>query len=179
MVGSAFASHEVVSGGEVDIEFLFYIGEGSGADGISLTMLDIGRDVRTLGGTGCGIGYGGDAACTAGPALPGWSIEVDTWYNGGVDPTTLDHVAFTFDGDVDAYAAWAELPEMEDTGWHSMVVQVSAPHVYVSIDGVAYIDDDIPGYYDFEGWVGFTASTGGATNMHLIDALTVVDHLCE
>ena len=30
-----------------------------------------------------------------------WSIEVDTYYNGGYDPTDEDHVMFTFDGDVD------------------------------------------------------------------------------
>ena len=31
-------------------------------------------------------GYGGDASCTAGPAS-GWSIEVDTYFNSGQDPT--------------------------------------------------------------------------------------------
>ena len=29
------------------------------------------------------------------------NIEVDTYFNDGQDPTPLDHLMFTFDGDVD------------------------------------------------------------------------------
>ncbi len=178
VVGTAFATDTLVSGGNVQIRFLFYIGDGTGADGISLTTLDADRMSTFLGGTGCGIGYGGDAPCTSGPALPGWSIEVDTYYNADADPTEADHLAFTFDGDVDNPAAWAELPEMEDTGWHEMVVEVVAPHVTVSVDGVVYIDQDLSGWFGFPGYVGFTAGTGGQTNQHLIDALEVTESVC-
>ena len=34
-----------------------------------------------------------------------------------------------FDGDVDGAVHWAALPEIEDTGWHSMRVVVTDPHV--------------------------------------------------
>jgi hypothetical protein len=179
VVGSAFATDSVVSGGNVEIRFSFYIGDGSGADGISLTALDADRMTGLLGGSGCGIGYGGDASCTAGPALPGWSIEVDTYYNSEVDPTASDHVMFTFDGDVDNVLLWAELPEMEDTGWHEMVVTVSDPNVRVEIDGVAYLDDAVSGYFGFPAYVGFTAGTGGQTNRHLIDSLEVTESVCD
>jgi len=179
VVGTAFSTSTTIDGGSVEIEFLFYIGDGTGADGISLTALDVDRMTDFIGGDGCGIGYGGDANCTDGPPLPGWSIEVDTYYNGGHDPTYADHVAFTFDGDVDAPLAWAELPEMEDTGWHQMRVVVTDPHVLVEIDGIPYIDEDIPGYYGFSSYVGFTAGTGGATNTHLIDSLVVTELVCE
>ena len=179
VVGSAFSTATPISGSHVEIDFLFYIGDGSGADGISLTAIDIDRMTDFLGGDGCGIGYGGDANCTDGPALPGWSIEVDTYFNSGHDPTPSDHVAFTFDGDVDAPLVWAELPEMEDTGWHQMRVVVNAPHVLVEIDGVAYIDEDIPGYYNFSSYIGFTAGTGNATNYHLIDSLVVTELVCQ
>jgi hypothetical protein len=178
-VGTAFETSSPVNGDNVELDFLFYIGDGTGADGLSVTALDVDRMTTFLGGTGCGIGYGGDAACTLGPALPGWSIEVDTYYNPEADRDENDHVAFTFDGDVDGYRAYAELPEMEDTGWHHMVVRVLAPHVTVSIDGVDYIDQDIPGYYTFPAYVGFTAGTGGETNDHLIDALQVTDYACD
>lgn len=178
-VGSAFETSAPVNGDNVEIDFLFYMGDGTGADGISLTALDTTRMTTYLGGTGCGIGYGGDAGCTAGPALPGWSIEIDSYYNGGYDPTEDDHVAFTFDGDVDGPAAWAALPEMEDTGWHRMVVRVLAPRVTVTVDGVTYIDQDVSGTFAFPAYVGFTAGTGGETNAHLIDALQVTDYACD
>lgn len=179
LVGSAFATDSLVSGDAVEIRFSFFIGEGTGADGISLTALDTDRMTGFLGGTGCGIGYGGDAPCTTGPALPGWSIEVDTYYNSDADPTDADHVMFTFDGDVDGGEAWATLPEMEDTGWHELVVEVNAPHVRVDIDGVTYIDDDLSGHFAFPAYVGFTAGTGGQTNRHLINTLEVTESVCE
>jgi hypothetical protein len=179
VVGTAFNTGLVVSGDQVEIAFAFRIGGGTGADGISLTALDTTRQTTFLGGTGCGIGYGGDAPCTAGPALPGWSIEVDTWYNADADPTEADHLSFHFDGDVDDPAVWVALPEMEDTGWHDMVVSVTSPRVRVEIDGVVYVDQDLGGHFAFPAWVGFTAGTGGATNEHLIDALTVTELRCE
>jgi hypothetical protein len=177
-VGTAFETSAPVNADNVDIAFYVYIGGGTGADGISLTALDVARATTFLGGTGCGIGYGGSADCTAGPALPGWTLEIDTYENGGVDPTADDHLAFTFDGDVDAYQAWASLPEMEDTGWHYVEVSVVAPHLRVAVDGTVYLDQDIPGFYAFSAWVGFTAGTGGETNEHRIDELTVTDYSC-
>lgn len=178
VVGTAFSTGQEVPGGQVEIEFSFYIGDGTGADGISLTALDVDRMTTFLGGDGCGIGYGGDAPCTPGPALPGWSVEVDTYFNDGYDPTASDHVMFTFDGDVDSPQVWAELPEMEDTGWHTMRVLVREPYVLVEIDGVAYIDQDIVGFYGFDAYVGFTAGTGDFTNSHLIDGLVVTEQTC-
>ena len=179
-VGSAFATDTEVSGASVQIRFSFYIGDGTGADGISLTALDTERMSGFLGGTGCGIGYGDDGAdCTDGPALPGWSIEVDTYYNEGQDPTEEDHLMFTFDGALDSSLVWVPLPEMEDTGWHELEVLVEAPRVIVRIDGISYIDQDIEGNFDFPAYVGFTAATGGLTNAHLIRSLEVTDYACE
>ena len=179
LVGSAFQTANPVTGDAVSIRFQFFIGNGTGADGLSLTALDTSRMSGYLGGTGCGIGYGGDASCTAGPALPGWSIEIDTYFNGSVDPTDQDHLTFVFDGDVDDPAAWAALPEMEDTGWHNMEVTVAAPRVTVAVDSVVYIDQDLSGNFAFPAYVGFTAGTGGLTNEHLIDALEVEGFVCE
>jgi len=178
-VGSAFATQETVYGGELDIEFLFYVGDGTGADGFSLTMLDASRSTATLGGTGCGMGYGGDSACTDGPALPGWTVEIDTYYNEGHDPTEEDHIAFVLDGQVDNPEAWVAAPELEDTGWHFMRVVVEAPNVQVYIDGTEYLDIYVAGNFAFDGWVGFTAGTGDITNKHLIYDLTVTESRCE
>jgi len=182
-VGSAFETGHIVNGGAVEIEFMFYIGGGSGADGISLTALDTDRyDGNFLGGTGCGIGFGGGLPCTPGPALPGWSIEVDTHYNNdpeGLEPTTSDHIAFYFDGNLASIQAWAALPPLEDTGWHSMRVVVEEPHLLVQIDGLDVIDTELAGLFDFNAWLGFTAGTGGYDNYHLVDSLQVTEAACE
>jgi hypothetical protein len=178
VVGTAFQTGTSVTGDNVEIALNFWIGGGSGADGLSLTALDSSRATTFLGGTGCGLGYGGDAVCTAGPALPGWSLEVDTYFNDGQDPTSQDHLAFTFDGDVDDPAVWVALPEIEDNGWHTMTVSVAAPRLVVTIDGTDWIDEDVAGFTAFPAWVGFTAGTGSLTNSHLIDSLEVIEYAC-
>ena len=170
-VGTAFQTASTASSDNIQIEFSFYVSGGSGADGISLTALDQSRMSGFLGGAGGGIGYYG---------LPGWSIEVDTWYNGEHnDPTPDDHVSVHIDGNVNSYQAWAALPEMEDGAWHTMAVSVTGTWMTVDIDGVRYIDQSVPALAAFPAYVGFTAATGGATNYHLIDALVVEEFVCE
>jgi hypothetical protein len=168
--GTAFQTASTVPANNVVISFSFFVSGGSGADGISLTALDSSRMGGFVGTAGGGIGYQG---------LPGWSIEVDTWYNSELnDPTPEDHVSVHFDGAAGNVRAWAALPDMEDGAWHEMVVEVVAPNVKVAIDGVTYLDQAVPGNYNFPAYVGFTAATGGSTNYHLIDALTVTEYVC-
>ncbi len=168
--GTAFQTGSTVSADNVNVSFRFYVSGGSGADGISVTALDTARMTGFVGATGGGIGYLG---------MPGWSLEVDTWYNGeNNDPTPEDHISFHIDGNVGSYEAWSTLPEMEDGAWHQMDLTVVGTRVRAAIDGVAYIDQDIPRITPFTAYVGFTAATGGATNAHLIDALEVTEYVC-
>ncbi|MES2642940.1 MAG: hypothetical protein V4850_25880 [Myxococcota bacterium] len=169
--GTAFQTATTVSADNVSIDFSFYVSGGSGADGISVTALDSSRMAGFVGDSGGGMGYGG---------LPGWSVEVDTYYNYDYgDPTEGDHVSIHFDGQPMNPAAWAALPEMEDGAWHAMTVTVLARRVTVAIDGVTYIDQNLSGLTPFPAYVGFTAGTGSLTNYHLIDALTVTRYVCE
>ena len=177
-VGSAFQT-VATKGNNVSLSFQFFMGNGSGADGFAVTALDTDRMTGFLGSAGGCLGYGGATDCpNHQPGLPGWSIEVDTYANA-VDPTGADHVAMSFDGDAANPVVWAALPEMEDTGWHTMEVTVAAPRVTVTIDGTVYIDEEVSGITDFPAYVGFTAATGGSTNEHLIDALMVTEYLCQ
>ena len=170
---------QVVMADEVTIRFEFLTEGGTGADGISLTALNIDEMSSFLGGAGCGIGYGGGIECTEGPALPGWSIEFDTWFNAELpDPTENDHTAFTFNGAIHAPEVWSEVHELEDTGWHTIEISVMAPRVMVSIDSILYIDQDIIGDFDFPAYLGFTGATGGQTNIHRIRGFTVTEHVC-
>ena len=169
--GTAFQTSSTVSSDSVNIEFDFYVSGGTGADGISLTALDVHRMTTFVGGTGGGIGYVG---------LPGWSIEVDTWYNREHnDPTPQDHLSVHIDGNVNDPRVWATLPEMEDGAWHRAMIDVAGSHMRVWIDEVLYIDETIDGLEPFEAYVGFTAATGGSTNWHLIDALEVEGFVCD
>lgn len=180
VVGSAFQLTQSVSAEQVELDFRFYIGDGTGADGFAVVALDTQRMTSFLGSAGGCLGYGNGAGCEPILAsLPGWVIEVDTYYNEDWDPTQEDHIAFMFDGHQDQIEVWAPLPEMEDTGWHNMTVSINAPRIRVEIDGTAYIDSDIYGYYSFPAYIGFTGATGGLTNNHLIDALTVTETACE
>jgi len=167
--GTAFQTSAAVTSDDVIIEFEFYLSGGTGADGISLTALDVDRMTSFVGDTGGGIGFRG---------LPGWSIELDTYYNGH-DPTTADHLSFHIDGDMNSPVAWAALPEMEDGAWHSAAVSVVGNHVTVSIDGTTYMDTIVDGLSPFSAYVGFTAATGSLTNYHLIDALSVEGFVCD
>jgi hypothetical protein len=169
--GTAFQTSSTVSGDNVVIQFSFFASGGSGADGLSLTALDSSRMTTYVGELGGGIGYKG---------LPGWSVEIDTYYNSEYnDPTPMDHVSFHLDGDVYRPLLWATLPEMEDGKWHEMSVSVSGTSVVVDIDGVNYINDTVSGITAFPAYVGFSASTGALTNSHLIDALEVTRSVCE
>lgn len=168
--GTAFQTVSTVNADDVTIDFAFFASGGSGADGLSLTALDSTRMTGFVGSTGGGIGYAG---------LPGWSIEVDTWYNAeNGDPTQDDHISFHLDGNY-AVIAWAPLPEMEDGNWHDMSVVVAGRQVTASIDGVVYLDFIAPSSLSFPAYVGFTGATGSYTNYHLIDALVVTESVCE
>jgi hypothetical protein len=178
-VGSAFDVTTETRGTEVTIEFQFWSGGGTGADGFALTALDLDRATDYIGSAGGCLGYGSGSGCDpARSPLPGWTIEFDTYYNSKWDPTTEDHVAFMFDGAVGSIETWAVLPDIEDSQWHTVVITVSDPSVVVSIDGVDYLDTTLTGYFDFPAHVGFSAATGGLTNYHIIDALTVTDAAC-
>ncbi len=174
--GTAFQTSQTVSSDSVSISFLFYAGTNNayGADGLTLTAIDTDRMTTYQGDAGGSIGYGG---------LPGWTVEVDTWYNSESsydEPYTADHVSFVINGDsTSSGEISAAIHEVEDGQWHSMEVEVDGIHVTVKIDSITYLDDDVPNLVSFPAHVGFTAATGGSTNYHLIDALDVEGFICD
>jgi hypothetical protein len=182
-IGGAFQTSQVIDAGAVDISFLFYASGGSGADGIAIHALDFQRSEGFLGSAGGCLGYAaGLSICSsASGATPilGWNLEIDTWFNSGSDPTRADHVAFTLDAQIDQPLLWAEIPDMEDGQWHTARVQIQASHVFVSIDDVVYLDDDVEANLHFPSYIGFTATTGGYHNHHFIDELSVTEMICQ
>jgi hypothetical protein len=176
-MGSAFQTATTTDGSAISIRFEFYIGGGTGADGLAMTVLDTSRMTSYLGDDGGCLGYGTHSECGSDhPGLPGWSVEIDTYYNGH-DPTPDDHVAVSIDGAVGSPVAWSSLPEMEDTGWHTFEAVLDAGHLTVEVDGVTYIDQSMS-VSPFPAYVGFTAGTGALTNQHLIRSLAVTEYAC-
>ena len=169
-VGSAYQTASTVGSGNIDISASFYVSGGSGADGITVTALDADRMTTFLGGAGGGIGYSG---------LPGWTVEIDTWYNRGTDPTSADHVSVHIDGQIGSPETWSALPEMEDGAWHELRVRAEGTWFTVWVDDTIYIDEEISGLSEFPAYVGFSGATGGATNYHLVDSLVVTGSTCE
>lgn len=167
--GTAFQTAAEVPSDDVVIAFSFFAGDRGGADGISLTVLDADRMTGFVGSSGGGIGYGG---------LPGWTVEIDTFYNR-YDPSEADHVSLHIDGDAADAVAVAELPEMEDGAWHDMEVVARGEDLTVSVDGVVYLDLRSSRLGAFPAYVGFTGATGASYNAHYIDSLVVAGSLCE
>ncbi len=179
-VGTAFQTVAAVPADAVSIQFAFQTGGGTGADGFSITALDVDRMTSFMGAPGCALGYGEahESCIDTGEALPGWSVEVDTYYNPYIDPSSNDHLSLTFDGDLDTVAAWSDLEEVEDTGWHILQIDVDAPHITIWMDEMVLVDADVPSFLPFDAYIGFTAATGGDTNEHTIAALEVTGKTC-
>jgi len=126
-------------------------------------------------GGGLAYGVGGDYGDFTGDAF---HIEFDTWYNRfngsnefHTDPTELNHVAVTLDGNPGNHVAFAAIPHIEDNAWHAGELVINGDHVRVALDGDDVIDQRVAGL-DFKGgYVGFSGTTGYYTNYHRFDDL--------
>lgn len=168
--GTAFQTQSSIPADSVDIQFSFFAGSHDGADGISVTAIDLNRMTTYVGESGGGIGYMG---------LPGWSVEFDTYYNGW-DTTSSDHVSFHTDGDVYTPQHTAVVPELEDNAWHEAHIVMDGNLLTVELDGTVILNAvTVTGATSFPAYVGFTGATGGATNLQLVDELTVTNYACE
>ena len=101
--------------------------------------------------------------------------KFDSYYNAGVDPSE-NHVALAVASSLTDIANSTAIPELEDTGNHTATVYFDNGAVQVYMDGTRYINTSIPNYsaYGISNLlVGFTAATGGASNLHAVDDLTI------
>ena len=166
--GAAWDNTQVNLSQPLTIQYNMFFGmNDAGADGIAFVLQNQGTGA--IGQAGGGIGYGG--------IIPSVVVEFDTYQNGW-DPVA-DHVALTLNGDYDHTSGTnAGNPvvsfgsNIEDGNWHS--VQISwdpatfTLQVYVDCQLMLTYTNDIVNNI-FGGnpmvWWGFTASTGGATNL--------------
>ncbi len=186
--GQIFFTGNQIDPGDVSIAFKIFTGGGTngGADGFAMSVVGV-PDVDTLeeyvgaaGNGGC-LGYGVSGACGTW-TIDAFHIEFDTWQNNGnpnVDPTSANHIAVLQKGDASEHYLWATIPTIEDQKWHDVHVLVVGEHVTVTLDDKIAIDGDIPGLVFHGGYIGFSGTTGWATNYHRFDDLHVIQECSE
>lgn len=149
--------------------FDFIIGPslGSGADGLTFTVLDAGsHDPNTaLGGLGGGLGYLG--------LDNSFAVEFDTWNNGAVDGFNDNHVGIDQNGSINSLAR-VNLPIALETNdfrnWltASIIMDMMSGTIDVYLEGTHFLSYSLIGFSN-DVYFGFTAATGAAIDEHYID----------
>ncbi|MDP2898838.1 MAG: hypothetical protein Q8Q12_20060, partial [bacterium] len=163
--GSGFL-RQTIDATKFDASFRLYIGNGSGADGLTFAWV---RGPTFLGGGGGSLGfYGG---------LDGYAVKFDTYTGGAPEPENyVAAVSGTQGAGETGFFFNDTIPEMEDAGWFYVEIKFNNGHLqmWMSNESLGYpltlvLDGTIAGYAGFDAYFGFTAATGGATNNHWID----------
>ena len=159
--GSAFAN-ATTAAGHFSVAFDESIASGTGADGMTFTIADAAVPTTSLGSGGGGLGYSG---------IAGVAVVFDTFRNDGETSDNSVSIATSgfFGARVTAASTTAVPPLRNST--HHVVVTYQSGHLFVKIDGVLVLDSivTLPPVARF----GFTAATGGLTDAHRVDNVTI------
>jgi lectin family protein len=159
-----------------DVRFRFRIADGSGGDGMAFVWAraaNVGALVpfgNNMPNNGYGLGY---------LKMNGWAVELDTYANPTIGDPDDNHVALmlTTDGTHLLTGSPPSPPLKSSATSRSAHIRFTPEHVVVEIDGVRVIDAAVPAAAGFTAdsyWFGFTGASGGATNRHTIDDLTLI-----
>jgi gliding motility-associated-like protein len=155
---------------KISSELNFGTIDGGGADGIAFVLQPLSSD---LGSSGGGLGYQGIS--------PSIAVEFDTWFNGGIDPVSQDHIAIIKNGRTDNMSAHSEfnppiiLPNIEDGLWHEAVFEwdSNTKKLKLTFDNIVRFDvtidiaNSVFSSNNIVHW-GFTAATGAAVNIQKV-----------
>ena len=168
--GGAWSKTKVNLNNSFELRFNIYLGnrDANGADGLAFVMQN--QSLTPFGNTGEGLGYE-----TIKPSI---AVEFDTWQNG--NEMSADHIAIDTMGNVGQAAlgpvqASAISTNIEDGQSHFVRITWDKPSSTLQV----YFDNSLRLTYTkdlinqfFKGnpnvFFGFTASTGGATNLHQV-----------
>ncbi|GEM_PF-999898 len=140
--------------------------DGQGADGMTFAVIESGAN--SLGGDGAGLGYENISGRS-------FAIEFDTFYNSGEDPLATPHVGLNVNGSVTSIAT-AGLPPLQGQGNLTVRVVFDRGAVQVFLpekQAGPVLNAAIPNWTPFTGRFGFTAATGGLSQIHVVDSVVV------
>ena len=175
--GSAFLSNPIVLGPDTSFStrWVFRIhGTADGADG--MTFVIQGSGANALGGNGSGLGYSGIARSIA--------VEVDNYQGAG--DINGNHLGVLRSGNVETHVStWTPGWDLENEASHTVWVDYDGPanqlRVY-SAQGIVTTKPatavmtaslDLVTEVGSQGWLGFTAGTGGLGNNQDVEAWSV------
>jgi gliding motility-associated-like protein len=150
------------------VEFDFRMWEGSAADGIAFCFLDV-PPTGFVSGGGVGI-----------PATSnGVFVILDTYDNGcGINPEIQLFQGTNYDECSPGVINRAEnLSFLRSTNYQTCLVEYNSGTITVSVNGVIYLTGSYSA--NIIGYMGFTASTGGATDKHSIRNVRIYADIAE
>ncbi|MET8536262.1 choice-of-anchor D domain-containing protein [Streptomyces sp. NPDC005065] len=156
--GSAVFPVPVLTDG-LKATFTTVIGGGTGADGLTFSLLDAARATPSARGTnGGGLGWSGQA---------GVAVTFDTYRNGKDPSSNFVGIATAGSGTNLTYAATTTAVPNLRSGPHAVSVSVSGTTLTVSLDGTQLLRTAVASLSP-TALLAFTGSTGGRTDIHTV-----------
>ena len=158
VAGSVLYSDAVKTDG-LTASFTLSINGGTGADGATFALLDPTKaNATSLGGLGGGLGFSGLAAT---------AVTFVTYPQSGIDSNNFVGVATSTQGGTSTFVSTnTNVPDLR-AKTHNVVVRVSGTTITVALDGAQVLNTQVPALTP-TAIVGFTAGTGGSTDVHAI-----------
>jgi hypothetical protein len=138
---------------------------GTGADGATFVLLDPAAAYSTsVGAIGSGLGFGG---------LPGVAVTFVTYPEGGIASHNFVGIATSTAGGKPVFlSSTTKVPDLRAQD-RDVVVSISGNKVSVAIDGTDVLSTAVAALKP-TATVGFSASTGGVTDVHAITDAQIV-----
>ncbi|GAA3377782.1 hypothetical protein GCM10020367_54820 [Streptomyces sannanensis] len=154
--GSAVFPVPVLTDG-LEAKFSTVIGGGTGADGLTFSLLDPARATPSaLGANGGGLGWSGQA---------GVAITFDTYRNANDPSSNFVGIATAGSGSALTYAATTTAVPNLRSGVHAVSVSVSGTTLTVSMDGTRLLRTTVPSLSP-TALLAFTGANGQVTDIH-------------
>ena len=145
--------------GSFSATFSVALGGGTGAEGMTLALLNPGTAATSVGENGQGFGFGG---------LGGLAVVLGTYQVPGAPSADFVGIESGTAGGTPSFVATADLTGAVNlrAGTHTVIVSLQAGTLIVTIDGSVVLTQAVT--VPSSAFVAFTGSTGMLTDQHLV-----------